>query len=93
MISNKLKKLETELSKKYDSHCHYVKDGKKYGATIWLKEPFIFTEEVLGFYTWKDAIILTDGAGDGEMDYMLNDREAKMFLDYISDEKNLEFEH
>lgn len=104
MEDKKLKQLERELAKKYDKHCH----GKNnMGYTIWLKEPFGFGDnikegelaffddeemKIRGFYTWQDAIILTDGCGDGDMDDMLSDEEARKFLGYISDEKNLEFE-
>ena len=48
---------------------------------------------IRGFYTWKGAIILTDGCGDGDIDNMLSDEEARKFLGYISDENNLKFEH
>ena len=106
MEDKKLKKFETELAEKYDHHCHDY--AKNMGYTIWLNEPFKFGEivepddlsffdsdnmEISGFYTWKGNIILTDGCGDGVMDYMLSDDEAKRFLKYISDEKNLIFEH
>lgn len=105
MEDKKLKQLERELAKKYDKHCH----GKNnMGYTIWLKEPLSFGNniekgklaffddeemKIRGFYTWHGAIILTDGCGDGEMDDMLSDEEARKFLSYISDEKNLKFEH
>ena len=106
MKDKKLKALELQLAEKYDKHCHDYK--KNMGYTIYLKEPLKFGEnvkpgelnyfdtdalEIYGFYTWKGCIILTDGCGDGDMDHMLSDTEAKKFLDYISDEKNLKFEH
>ena len=107
MENKELKKRESELAARYDRHCHYKKNGVKYGATIWLKEPFSFGEniedgeleyfddeemKIQGFYTWKGAIILTDGCGDGDLDDMLSDDDARKFLSYISDENNLKFE-
>ena len=107
MENKELKKRESELAARYDRRCHYKKNGVKYGATIWLKELFPFGEnieegdleyfddeemKIRGFYTWQRAIILTDGCGDGDLDDMLSDEEARKFLGYISDENNLKFE-
>ena len=49
--------------------------------------------EISGFYTWKGKIIGTDGCGDCEIQHLLSDAERERFLDYISDENNLKFEH
>ena len=48
--------------------------------------------KIRGFYTWHGAIILTDGCGDGDLDDILSDEEARKFISYISDENNLKFE-
>ena len=105
MEDKNLKKLERELAKRYNKHCH---GENNMGYTIWLNEPFKFGEnvnadeldyfdtdtmEITGFYAWKGHLYLTDGCGDGPIEGMLSDNEAKKFLDYISDEKNLKFEH
>ena len=105
MEDKKLKQLERELAKKYDKHCH---GPNNMGYTIWLKEPFKFGEnvepddmdyfdtdrmEINGFYAWKNHLYLTDGCGDAPLEGLFSDNEAKKFLDYISDEKNLKFEH
>ena len=103
-MDKKLIKRENELAQRYDKHCH---GENNMGYTIWLKEAFKFGKniepgeleffddermEINGFYTWKGRLYLTDGCGDSGME-MLSDSEAERFLDYISDEKNLEFEH
>ena len=49
--------------------------------------------EITGFYAWKNHLYLTDGCGDSPIEGLLSDNEAQKFLDYISDEKNLKFEH
>ncbi len=107
-MNKELKNKETELAKRYDHRCHYIKDGIRYGANVLLKEPFSYGEnvdpeelefmdtdemKVYGFYTYQDAIILTDGVGECDLDDFLSDNEARQFLSYISDENNLEFEH
>ena len=104
-MDKKMKKLHDELVKKYDPHCHDYK--KNMGYNIHLKEPFKFGEniepgdltyfddermEITSFYTWKGHFYLSDGCGDGDFE-MLSEAEQKKFLEYISDENNLEFEH
>ena len=104
-MDKKTKKLYDELVNKYDSHCHDYK--KNIGYNIVLKVPFKFGEniepgelryfdeeamEINYFYTWKGDIYLSDGCGDGPFD-MLSEDEQKKFLEYISDENNLRFEH
>jgi hypothetical protein len=104
-MNKKLLKRENELAQRYDAHCHDYPTN--HGYTIWLKEAFKFGEnikpgeleffddermEINGFYTWKGRLYLTDGCGDSGME-MLSDSEADRFLNYISDENNLKFEH
>lgn len=100
-----MKILERKLAKKYDKNCHDYKTNR--GYTVWLKEPFEYGDEVspedlefmsddmkiLGFYTWKGQIYSTDGCGDAWIQDILSEEELRRFLNYISNENNLKFEH
>lgn len=107
VVHKNLREWESELANKYRKHSEYMKDGHKYSADIGLKEPFKFGEQIKpgdlkyfdtdemaihAFYTHKNRLYLTDECGDSDTN-MLSETELRRFLEYISDENNLEFYH
>ena len=103
-----LNERERMLADKYDKHCHDYKTNHgftiwlnkafKFGEKVTAEDlEFEYMDEermeISGFYTWGGQIIGTDGCGDCEIKNLLSDSERERFLEYISDENNLKFEH